>query len=244
MRDIILQPKNRFTWALLAFQGGYVNVGGLLSIHLFVSHITGFSAHFGTEILNGHYLIALSFLLVPLFFLFGAFFSSLFTEIRKKRHQEPVYIHILGVLSLIFLIITIFGSKKYFGNFGEPFANFRDFILLSLLTFSCGAQNAIFTHYSNSIIRTTHLTGITTDLGIGLAKYFISKDTDEQRINKIRIDIIFSFVLGSLFGAYIFPKIQFLGFVVPVILSLIVGIRLFVTRTHSAHSENDRQKSS
>lgn len=230
MSDIILHPRNRFTWALLAFQGGYINVGGLLSVHIFVSHITGFSAHFSNEVVKADYTKSLYFLLVPFFFLLGAFFSSIFTEVRKKNNQPPVYVHILSVLSLLFFLVTILGQGGYFGSFGEPFHSFRDFILLTLLAFSCGSQNAIFTHYSKSIIRTTHLTGITTDLGIGLAKSFISKDKSEHYFNKIRIDLILSFVIGSLIAAYIFPTFEFLGFIIPSIISLSVGLRLFLTR--------------
>lgn len=133
-------------------------------------------------------------------------------------------------LSFLFFLISFLGTKGFFGDFGEPFSSFRDFVLLSILAFACGSQNAIFTHYSNSIIRTTHLTGITTDLGIGLAKFFISDNKEEQIINKIRIDIILSFVLGSLFAVFLFPKVHFLGFVVPAIISLIVGLRLFMTK--------------
>ena len=230
MIDSILHPKNRFTWVFLAFQGGFLNVAGLLTVHIFVSHVTGFSAHFSLNILDGNTLKSFYFLLVPLFFLFGAFFSCLFTEIRKKNAKQPGYINILCTLSIIFMMVALLGENNFFGEFGEPFSNFRDFILLSILAFACGSQNAIFTHYSKSIIRTTHLTGITTDLGIGLAKYLIFKNNEEHVINKVRIDIIISFIIGSIFAGYILPRLQFLGFLIPAIISLVVGLRLFATK--------------
>lgn len=232
MKDIIQHRKNRFTWALLAFQGGYVNVGGLLSLHIFVSHVTGFAAHFSLAMTSREWRHSLYFLLVPVFFLIGSFFSSVFTEIRRKKDEQPVYIHILSALSGVYLLISILGSQNFFGSFGEAFANFRDFMLLSSLAFSCGAQNAIFTHYSHSIIRTTHLTGLTTDLGIGLGRYFISRDLKEGQLNKIRVDLIASFIAGSLLGAIVFPQIQFWGFLIPSALSLLVGLRLFITRVY------------
>ena len=136
MKDSILQPKNRFIWLLLALQGGYVNIGGLLTVHIFVSHITGFSAHFSNSLLSGEFLRSLYFLLVPLFFLLGAFFSSLFTEVRKQKQEEPIYVYILVMLSIVYLFISILGFFNFFGTFGEPFENLRDFILLSLLAFS------------------------------------------------------------------------------------------------------------
>jgi uncharacterized membrane protein YoaK (UPF0700 family) len=231
MADTILRSENRFTWSLLALQGGFINIGGLLTVHIFVSHITGFSAHFSTKIVDGDFTKAIFFLLVPLFFLAGAFLSSIFTEVRKLRKQSPVYIHILLLLSAIFLMISIGGNFGIFGNFGEPFEGIKDFLLLSVLAFSCGTQNAIFTHYSKSIIRTTHLTGITTDLGIGLAKFMISKDTHESYLNKIRINLIISFIFGSLLGAIIFPSYKFNSFLLPSLISLTVGLQLYRSRS-------------
>lgn len=230
MIDIILLSENRFTWSLLAFQGGFINVGGFLTVHIFVSHITGFSAHFSTQVVSGNFIESFYFLLVPLFFLAGAFLSSIFTEVRKQRKQSPVYIHILFILSFLFLVVATLGKLGFFGSFGEEFQSFRDFILLSVLSFSCGVQNAIFTHYSKSIIRTTHLTGITTDLGIGLAKSIISKDHSENYLNKIRINLILSFIIGSLFGVAIFPHLHFLSFLFPSLISLFIGIKLFKSR--------------
>lgn len=230
MIDTLLIPKNRFLWMLLAFQGGYINIGGLLTIHLFVSHVTGFSAHFSEALINANYLQAFYFVLVPFFFLLGSIFSSLFTEIKKSQNQSPRYLIIMLTLFFIFLIVSLIGNLGLFGNFGEEFTNFRDFLLLVLLAFSCGSQNALFSHYSKSIIRTTHLTGITTDLGIGISKFFISKDILEGKLNRIRIEIIIFFIFGSILGSLIFPKIQFLAFLLPSMISLFIGIRLFVSR--------------
>lgn len=233
VKDSILHPKNRFLWSLLALQGGFVNVGGLLTVHIFVSHVTGFSAHFSTNLLNGDFLKSLFFLLVPLFFLMGSFFSSLFTEVRKQKHEDPIYIYILLSLCGLYLLVSLLGYLNFFGTFGEPFQSTRDFMLLSLLAFSCGTQNAIFTHYSKSIIRTTHLTGLTTDLGIGMAKYLVAKDSNEKYLNKIRIDLIVSFILGSLLGGFLFPRLQFLGFLLPTLINFYIGIRLLKTRKNT-----------
>lgn len=205
-------------------------MGGLLTVHIFVSHITGFSAHFSTRLAKGDLVNSGYFLLVPFFFLLGAILSSLFTELRRKNNRPPIYIHILALLSFLFLIVAFLGYFGFFGNFGEPFHSFRDFILLSILAFSCGAQNAIFTHYSKSIIRTTHITGITTDLGIGLAKFLVSRDRRENYYNKIRINLIFSFIIGSLFAALVFPSLHFLGFLFPAFISILVGVQLFHSR--------------
>lgn len=230
MIDSLLMPKNRFLWMLLAVQGGFINIGGLLTIHLFVSHVTGFSAHFSEAFIVRDYIQSFYFLSVPFFFLLGAIFSSIFTEVKKEQNKSPSYLIIMLALSVIFFLLALGGNFGIFGEFGEPFSNFRDFILLALLAFSCGAQNALFTHYSKSIIRTTHLTGITTDLGIGISRYFSSGDREEGKLNRIRIEIIIFFVLGSLLGSLIFPKIKFLAFLFPSVNSAFIGMRLYLSR--------------
>ncbi len=231
MKDIILQPKNRFTWSLLAFQGGFVNIGGLLTVHMFVSHITGFPAQFSLELIDANYLKTLYFVLVPIFFLLGSFSCSLVSEIRHSKNLPPVYIHILLSLGALYAILSVMGQMQFLGSFGEPFENFHDFVILSLLAYSCGVQNALVTNYSGSIIRTTHLTGITTDLGIGLARRLISKKSPEGKINLVRIELISSFIAGSLIGAFVFPEIHFLAFLIPSLISCLVGIRLYSPRT-------------
>jgi len=230
MKDIILHPKNRFTWTFLAFQGGFVNTGGLITVHVFVSHVTGFATHFSLEAHSQNFLRALYFLLVPCFFLMGAFATSLFAELRKRQKKEAVYLFVLLILSMAYSSIALLGEMNFFGSFGEPFSSFRDFVLLSILAFSCGAQNALFTHYSGSILRTTHLTGLTTDLGIGLAKTLVTQNPSERYVNRIRVDLILSFVFGSFGAAVVFGKLQFLGFLIPAGISLLVGLRLFQTR--------------
>lgn len=221
-------PKNRFIWLLLALQGGFINIGGLLTVHLFVSHVTGFAAHFSVALSLGQMLKSLYFVLVPIFFLLGAVFSSLFTEVQREKNISPKYYVTMFVLFLIYMTVSIGGEFGVLGVFGEPFINIRDFILLILLSFSCGCQNALVTHYSRSIIRTTHLTGITTDLGIGIAKFFVSRNSNEGKLNRIRLEIIISFVLGSLLGSLIFPKYKFLSFLFPAVISGFIGIKLYL----------------
>ena len=232
MIDIILHKKNRFTWAFLAFQAGLVNIGGFFALNVYVSHTTGFSSLFSLSVLKGEFSKAFYFLSVPLFFILGAFFSATFTEIRRLKKHSPIYTHVMVLLSIIYLFVAVSGDLNFFGEFGKHVDSFGDFILLSLLSFSCGSQNGLFTTYSNSVIRTTHLTGLMTDLGIGLAKAIIVKDRKEKGVNSLRILLILSFFSGAFFGALLFPRYDFIAFLVPSILSLIIALRLYITRVY------------
>lgn len=231
-KDAIYYPENLFIWFLLALQGGFVNVGGFMAVHRFVSHMTGFGTWIGVELVQKNYLDTLGMMAVPTSFLFGAMVSAWFIERKRMKKKSPMYSTVLSLMISIFLMITIFGYFQFFGIFGEPFNYGRDYVLLFMLTFVCGLQNAVISSASGAVVRTTHLTGVTTDLGIGLVRlwtdrhHFTKKDNKELFATFFRLGIIFSFVLGSVIGAFAFSYFAFLGFSVPFFISIFVLLKL------------------
>lgn len=227
-KDAIYYPENLFIWFLLALQGGFVNVGGFLAVHRFVSHVTGFGTWIGVELVQQNYLNTIGMMAVPTSFLLGAMVSAWFIERKRLKNKLPMYSTVLSLMIFIFLLITGFGYLRFFGEFGEPFNYGRDYVLLFMLTFVCGLQNAVISSASGAVVRTTHLTGVTTDLGIGLVRlwtdrhHFTKRDNKEMFATFFRIGIIFSFILGSIIGAYIFSYFKFLGFIVPFLISIFV----------------------
>jgi uncharacterized membrane protein YoaK (UPF0700 family) len=96
----------------------------------------------------------------------------------------------------------------------------------------CGMQNGTITSVSKSVIRTTHLTGVTTDLGIGIIRFLYrnklqSQSDEETKANFMRVGIIFFFGLGSALGAFAFDKLGYLGFVIPLITSGVLFAFMF-----------------
>jgi len=216
--------SNISIWMALAFQAGMLNVGGYLACHRFVSHVTGFAAYFGIEVGEAHGLSALPMLLVPLFFLLGSSISGLLVDLRLKLHKKPKYYITFGIVFAILLCVGIGGVMGGFGKFGESFDAPRDYILLILLCLVCGLMNGTVTTVSKSIIRTTHLTGITTDLGIGIVRYLYRKkiqdsSSQEGYANFVRVGIISFFILGSIAGAFVFTHFGYEGFFVPTMTS-------------------------
>lgn len=216
--------SNITVWMLMSFQAGLLNIGGFLACHRFVSHVTGFSTFFGAEVSEGEYFNSLGMLVVPLFFLFGAMTSGQLVDIRLKLGKKPKYYITFGII--FFLTFTVFagGMLGFFGVFGEPLALSRDYILLILLCFICGIQNGTITTVSKSVVRTTHLTGITTDLGIGIIR-FLNRHAlpggsgTENSANAMRAGIIFFFGLGSVVGGFAFRSFAYGGFFIPVLTS-------------------------
>lgn len=205
----------------MAFQAGILNIGGFMACHRFVSHVTGFATFFGYEINQADRSHAIGMLVVPLFFLLGAMISGFLVDIRLKLHKRPKYYLSFGFIFILLLMIYIGGISGLFGIFGQPLNSRSDYLLLIILCFTCGIQNGSITSVSKSVIRTTHLTGITTDLGIGLARLLSAKKLSETMENEkkatlMRVGIIFFFGLGSVAGGFVFSKLAYYGFIIPV----------------------------
>lgn len=234
-------PSNITIWMSMAFQAGLLNMGGYLACHRFVSHVTGFATYFGYEIGVRDTHQAIGMLVVPLFFLFGAVISGVLVDVRLKLHQKPRYYITFGIIFVLTLTVFLGGMLGYFGTFGEPLDRIRDYTLLILLCLICGIQNGTITTVSQSVIRTTHLTGITTDLGIGLVRFF-HKDKlkdhghNEGKANLMRVSIIFFFGLGSVLGAIMFKRLGYGGFIIPVATSgLLFALMLYFQVIKTRH---------
>lgn len=209
----------------MSLQAGVFNVGGFLACQRFVSHVTGFATYYGVEATMPGSRHAGGMLAVPLFFLFGAMISGFLVDLRLKQKKRPKYYLAFGIIFALSLIVLAGGLLGYWGKFGHILESRRDYTLLMLLCLICGIQNGTITTVSRSVVRTTHLTGITTDLGIGLVrvlnKHKIKPDTipNEGKANLMRLGLIMFFILGSVIGAYLFHRYQYAGFALPVLTS-------------------------
>lgn len=217
--------RNYSIWFALGLQAGLLNMGGFLACNAFVSHVTGYATLFGADLSLGKTAHAWTLLLVPVFFLLGAMLSGTLVDLRIRKNQLPLYSTVFGLMSCLLFIISIVGYLNFFGDFGKPLDITKDYILLSALCLICGMQNAAVTTASKAVVRTTHLTGITTDLGIGIVRVLARsgssshENNDEIQANLMRAGIITSFVFGSILGAFTFLKYQYWGFLVPTVIS-------------------------
>ncbi len=225
---------------ILAFQAGLLNMGGFMACGHFVSHVTGYATHFGYEIGRQDYKHALALLMVPGFFLLGSILSGLLVDLRLKLRKKPKYHLVFGVLFLLTLAVVVLGFNNYLGKFGDPVEDSRDYTLIALLCLICGIQNGTITLVSRSVVRTTHLTGITTDLGIGIVRFLNRRRLkgmvdDEGMANLMRLGIMIFFVAGSVFGMQIFQAWEYRGFLFSALISGGLFFTTFyfqVVRTH------------
>jgi uncharacterized membrane protein YoaK (UPF0700 family) len=207
-----------FQWFLMSFLSGNVNAGGYLACARFVTHVTGFATLFGIDAANRRWDAAIGILSVPSFFLGGAVLSAYLVDRPARRGREPRYEIVMALVALCLALAASLVHLSFFGPFGEVVRLKRDYFLLALLCLASGLQNAAISSSSGGTVRATHLTGITTDLGIGLVRAVSGPATqarDEWVANRFRVGTIASFIAGSVAGAYLFLRVQYLGFLVP-----------------------------
>lgn len=162
--------------SLTAFAAGMVNIGSLMIFFAFSSNVTGHYAILASEIVKGNiYQVAVVFAWIFLFF-FGSFTSNYIVINTKKHltllgHSLPLILEIACLL-----IVGIYGQYFYQETLTETEA------LLCLMLFAMGLQNGLTASISNSIVKTTHLTGATTDLGM-LASMLTKKEFRAKKGN-------------------------------------------------------------
>lgn len=183
--------------SLLSFVAGLVNVSGLLAVSRLTTNVTGHFGFFAEEMSKENFATALVYLLFIFFFFFGAFCSNTIVELMSRYNVR--FMNTIPVAVEIFVLICI--------GFLEPEVIISNAnVIACLLLFAMGMQNALVTSLSNSVVRTTHLTGLFTDLGIELSQLFFYKRTLQQKklvsSIKLRLTIIFFFFTGGVAGGW------------------------------------------
>ncbi|HEX2676950.1 MAG TPA: YoaK family protein [Polyangiales bacterium] len=192
--------KNAVLAAYLAAVAGFVNSGGFMIIGSFTSHVTGNVGRLGNDIAT-HDLPAAAFaLLLVVSFFVGAFVASLIlaSEFRAKATAYGVALLIEGATIAAFVAIA--AHNRDIG----PRA--RD-LQAAMLCFAMGMQNSLVTRLSGSIVRTTHLTGVITDLGIEAAHWLRwlrsawRPDSQLTRPGPERATLLTTITVAFLFGS-------------------------------------------
>jgi len=143
---------------LLAFTAGAVDVTGYLSLRQYTSHMSGLVALMAEDVGQRGLRILLEPTTVLASFLAGAAVCALLVNWARRRDRESMY------------AVPVLLEAALLASLAVPGATGRYFLTLCVMSFSMGLQNAIITKLSHSVIRTTHITGMVTDIGIELGK--------------------------------------------------------------------------
>jgi uncharacterized membrane protein YoaK (UPF0700 family) len=201
------ESANRHLARYLAFVAGAANAGGFLAVRQYTSHMSGIVSSMADDFAIGSLSLVFNGLAAVLSFLLGAFTTTLCVRWARARALESEYA--LPLMAEAALLVL-------FGFTGRVFAGGRVLGTVMLLCFTMGLQNAIITKLSNAVIRTTHLTGMVTDVGILLGRIVdtVSRRTDaaltpEITALRLLISLIVLFFIGGITGAFGFKHLGF-----------------------------------
>ena len=192
--------------AFLSFTAGMVNICGVLSLGVLTTNVTGHFAYFAEGALKKDALDSVYFLFYILAFLFGSFISNLLTELFTNKQRVSPHSAAMFLEIFMLLIVGIWGDAFISAGVSKPF-------IACILLFAMGVQNSLVSKISNSTVRTTHLTGLFTDLGIELSQLFFYKEENERRqlwhSIGLRGSIIAFFFSGCVAGGFLYSGLRF-----------------------------------
>ncbi len=198
----------------LAFVAGAINAGGFLAVHQYTSHMTGIVSSMADNLILGSYAPVLAGAGALLSFLFGAAFTAILVNYARRRSLYSEY-----ALPLLVEALLLLG----FGLLGARLSTIEGLFVpatVMLLCFIMGLQNALITKISRAEIRTTHLTGTITDIGVELGKLFywnMHERPDQTRVLadrsrlKLLTLLLLAFFLGGISGALGFKHSGYLS---------------------------------
>jgi uncharacterized membrane protein YoaK (UPF0700 family) len=229
--------------SLLGLIAGFVNAAGFLGFAVLTTNVTGHAALFAERIAMQDWKTARVVALWMLLFLAGAFISSLIVS-WIGRNQRFSYVIPILIEMAILLGVALLGYKYDQSLVAKE-------IFAGSLLFVMGLQNSLVSIVSGSVVRTTHLTGTFTDLGIELAQVIKRRSEDHSALKKrikLRLAIIFFFLFGAVAGAYLFRLFGFHSFLIPMFIlgfTLIGDIfRITVRRYYRQHNPFRKQQGS
>ncbi|TMM43998.1 YoaK family protein [Colwellia ponticola] len=206
---------------IMALVAGLINSVGLLGFkHQSVSHLSGTATQLGAGAIHASFSDTLHLAFILLSFVVGSAISGYFLNSRSLKLGRNY--SILLVLEALF----IFGAIYFLSN-GSVQGHY-------LASAACGLQNALATTYSGAIIRTTHVTGIFTDIGIMLGAKVRGESFDKRKA-LLFILIILGFIIGGGFGAYFFSLFQFNALLIPAIICLLLALCYFFYNEKTSH---------
>lgn len=214
-----LPPWAWFGTGVLAFIAGLVNAVGYLGFrHESISNMTGNTSLLGITLgqadggETAHWVFAIA------AFVLGAMLSGMIVQQSTLK------------LGRRYGVVLVLESLLLFASI--PFLDASSSIGLYLASTAMGLQNGMVSAYSGALVRTTHVTGIFTDLGIYLGHMLRGLPVDRLRL-RVCVVVAATFVLGSAGGALIFERMQNLAVLVPAILTGACGLCYGVYRQYS-----------
>ena len=210
----------------LACVAGALNAGGFLAVGQYTSHMTGMLSSAADDLILGKILPAFAALFMLIAFAWGAACTAIMVNYAKRNHFRYIYTPVLLLEALLLLMFGLVGTEL------QEHAVITVSFTTVLLCYVMGLQNALITKISKAEIRTTHVTGLVTDIGIEVGKMIYWNRNKEEihhqnevgaNLQKLRLHslLVFAFFSGGLLGAFGFKHFGFIS-TLPIATALVV----------------------
>ena len=188
--------------AVLAFSAGCVNIIALSGFtNLSVSHVTGNVSLFSSAIARFDWPTIFFIGASLLSFLAGSILSGYLIGQRSLKLGRRYGLALFIEASLLFCSFLLFFQHDYLGQL--------------LAAMACGLQNSMVATYSGAVIRTTHLTGLTSDMGAAIGNWLAGRPVNKMMLGFQTI-IWYSFCGGGVVGAFGYFTLSYTAMLIPV----------------------------
>lgn len=216
----------RWVWTgawLLAFIAGMVNVVGLLGFeHQAVTHLTGTTSLLAAALASLDTLAALHYAAILGSFVAGTVLSGFLVQDSTLQLGRRYGLALMLESLLLFMAVPLLKANSILGLYSASCA--------------CGLQNAMVSTFSGAVIRTTHVSGMFTDLGIFLGHTLRGLPVDPRRLRLCYL-VISGFLVGGVAGAVAFRHLSYQALFLP------AGLTAFASVKYAAYLLRNRRKS-
>ncbi|NLY64488.1 MAG: DUF1275 domain-containing protein [Alcaligenaceae bacterium] len=197
----------------LTFIAGAINAGGFLAIGQYTSHMSGIVSGMADSLALWQWSIVLSGLGALMAFIAGAATTALIINWARHSYLQSEYALPILLEALMLIVFGALDGMQWYYDW------LWTSVTVAVLCYIMGLQNAIMTKMSRSEFRTTHVTGMVTDIGIELGKLFYwNRSHDDPKKPPVKSDraklfllskLVCLFFLGGLIGAFGFKHLGF-----------------------------------
>ena len=199
-----------FGGVLLSFTAGIINSMALLSFaNQAVTHVTGSISLASAALVQQEWEYLRQLSLIVFFFFLGAILSGLITRGNKLMMGRRYGVAMLIESALLLIAMKLFMHSSFWAQM--------------VASMACGLQNAMVTTFSGAIIRTTHLTGIVTDLGAKIGHWLRGGIMDKRRL-LLYLLLLGGFVSGGASGAFLFKIMGYSTLMIPAAITGVSGL--------------------
>lgn len=201
---------------VLAFIAGIINAVGFLSLyHQGITHLTGTTTLLGIAVAEQNLAASLHLLAFIGAFLAGAIASGFIIQDSTLSLGRRYGVALMFESLLLFLAVPFLQRGYFLGD--------------CLASCACGLQNAMASTYSGAVLRTTHVSGVFTDVGIFVGHWLRGLPVDFRRL-KLWLLLIFSFGAGGTVGAMSFARVNYNTLLLPAALTGLTGLAYGIYR--------------